>query len=102
LERIESNGLLLGVFPDSDYPFCDIPIRAGDRFMLYTDGVIEPQNASGDSFGDHKLEQVVCDNHSRPPAELLDQLLAEIRRWQPVTTTQYDEITLIVLARADI
>jgi phosphoserine phosphatase RsbU/P len=97
LERVECNGLLLGVFPDSDYPFFEIPIQLGDRFVLYTDGVIETQNASGDSFGDHRFEQVVCDNNSRQPTELLDQLLAEIRQWQPATATQHDDITLIVV-----
>jgi sigma-B regulation protein RsbU (phosphoserine phosphatase) len=96
LERVESNGLLLGVFPDSDYPLFDIPIRIGDRFLLYTDGVIEPEDSNGKSFGDHRLEQVVRDNGSRAPAELLDQLLAEIHRWQP-TAAQHDDITLIVV-----
>jgi len=31
LERIESNGLLFGVTPDSDYPVCEIPLNSGDR-----------------------------------------------------------------------
>lgn len=97
LERVESNGLLLGVFPDSDYPCFDMPIQLGDRFVLYTDGVIEPEDASGNSFGNHRLEQVVRNNQSRPPSELLDQLLAEIRQWQPVTATRHDDITLIVV-----
>jgi len=51
--------------------------------LLYTDGVIEPENARGDSFGEFKFEQVVRDNQSRAPSELLDQLLSEIREWQP-------------------
>ena len=54
LERIQSNGLLFGVNPEADYPVCDLSIHTGDRFLLYTDGVTEPQNASGDSFGDQK------------------------------------------------
>ena len=29
-----------------------MPIQPGDRFLLYTDGVTEPENAHGDSFGD--------------------------------------------------
>jgi sigma-B regulation protein RsbU (phosphoserine phosphatase) len=56
LARIESNGLLFGVVSDSDYPVCDMPINPGDRFLLYTDGVTEPENAAGDFFGDHKLQ----------------------------------------------
>ncbi len=97
LKRIESNGLLLGVLPNSDYPLYDMPALPGDRFLLYTDGVIEPENALGHSFGEHKLEQVVHNNQSRPPAELLDQLLSEIRQWQRVSMAQQDDITLIAI-----
>jgi sigma-B regulation protein RsbU (phosphoserine phosphatase) len=97
LQRIESNGLLLGVLPDSDYPLCDMSILPGDRFLLYTDGVIEPENALGHPFGEHKFEQVVHHNQSRPPSELLDQLLSEIRQWQPASMDQHDDITLIAI-----
>lgn len=97
LERVESNGLLFGVMADPDYPVCNLPIRSGDRFLLYTDGVIEPENASGDSFGDRKLEEVVRNNQSRPPSEMSDQLLSEIRLWRPAALGQQDDITLIVI-----
>jgi phosphoserine phosphatase RsbU/P len=97
LESIESNGLLFGVTPEAAYPVCDLSIHPGDRFLLYTDGVIETQNASGDWFGDRKLEQVVRDNQSRPPSELLEQLLSEIRGWQSASAAQQDDITLIVI-----
>jgi sigma-B regulation protein RsbU (phosphoserine phosphatase) len=97
LERIESNGIVFGVVPEPDYPVCEMPINPGDRFLLYTDGITEPQNGNGDSFGDHKLEQVLRNNQLRQPSELLDQLLSEIRRWQPASMTQQDDITLIVI-----
>ena len=97
LERIVSNGLVFGILADPDYPVCEIPICPGDRFLLYTDGVIEPENASGDSFGERKLEPVVLKNQSRPPSELVDQLLSEIRLWRPAALAQQDDITLIVL-----
>jgi sigma-B regulation protein RsbU (phosphoserine phosphatase) len=97
LEAIESNGLLFGVIPETDYPVCDLSIHSGDRFLLYTDGVTEPQNAGADSFGDRKLEQVVRDNQSRPPSELLEHLLSEIRVWQSASAAQQDDITLIVV-----
>ena len=97
LEGIESNGLLFGVLPEVDYPVCDLSIHSGDRFLLYTDGVSEPQNASGDFFGDRKLEQVVRDYQSRPPSELSEQLLSEISVWQSGSEAQQDDITLIVI-----
>jgi phosphoserine phosphatase RsbU/P len=97
LERIESNGLLFGVIADPDYPVRDLPIRPGDRFLLYTDGVVEPENALGESFGDLRLEEVIRKNQESPPAQLSGELLAEIRHWQPASATQQDDITLIVV-----
>lgn len=97
LEGIESNGLLFGVIPEADYPVCDLSIHSGDRYLLYTDGVTEPQNASGDFFGDRNLERVIRDNQSRTPSELSEQLLSEIRVWQSASVAQQDDITLIVI-----
>jgi len=97
LERIESNGLLFGVITDPDYPVRDLPIRPGDRFLLYTDGVVEAENSFGDAFGDFRLEEVIRKNQDSAPAELSEELLAEIRHWQPASATQQDDITLIVV-----
>jgi len=97
LERIQSNGLIFGVASDCDYPVCEMSITTGDRFLLYTDGLIEPENTHGESFGDCKLEEVVRENQLRPPSELSDRLLSELRYWKPASTTQQDDITLIVI-----
>ena len=97
LEPIESNGLLFGVLPNPSYPVRELSLEAGDRFLLYTDGVVEPENAAGEAFGDHALERVVRGNERRPPAELSERLLAEVRHWQPASVTQQDDITLIVI-----
>jgi sigma-B regulation protein RsbU (phosphoserine phosphatase) len=97
LDRIESNGLLIGVIPEPEYPVCEFSLNSGDRFLLYTDGVVEPENAAGDAFGDSKLEEVIRRNQSRSPAELSGDLLAEIHRWEPASVNQQDDITLIII-----
>jgi sigma-B regulation protein RsbU (phosphoserine phosphatase) len=97
LEHIESNGVMFGVIPDPDYPVLDLPICPGDRFLLYTDGVTEPENRKGEPFGDGRLEEVVRNHQSRLPSELSDRLLSEIRLWQPASLAQQDDITLIVI-----
>lgn len=74
-----------------------MPLYPGDLFLLYTDGVIEPENAAGDSFGDCKLEDVVRNNQSRPPFDFANHLLSEIRDWQPASTAREEDITLIVI-----
>ncbi len=97
LERIESNGLLFGVMPEADYPVCEMEIRTGDRILLYTDGLIEPENSKGESFGEYRLEEVIRRDHSTSPSQLVDRLLSEIRLWQPTAHEQQDDITLVVI-----
>jgi sigma-B regulation protein RsbU (phosphoserine phosphatase) len=98
LEAIESNGLLFGVMPERDtYPVRTLPVVSGDRFVLYTDGLTESQNAKGEFFGDSRLEGVIRTRRTSSAAELSDRLLAELSAWQGDGTPQQDDITLIVV-----
>lgn len=97
LQHIESNGLVFGVSPEPEYPVRDIELCPGDRLLLYTDGVIEPENAKGETFGRSKLEQVVLGADTWPASELTDKLLDEIRAWQPASIAQQDDITVVVM-----
>ena len=97
LERLESNGIVFGIVQQPDYPICELPLYPGDRFLLYTDGAIEPENEKGESFGDCKIEQVFRDNQSRSSSDFIDQMLSELRQWQPARLTQQDDITLILI-----
>jgi sigma-B regulation protein RsbU (phosphoserine phosphatase) len=97
LEPIASNGLLFGVLPDVEYPVSEIALHAGDRFLLYTDGVVEPENSNGEAFGDGELERAVLKHRRDTPAELSSHLLDELRQWQPPSVAQQDDITLLVI-----
>lgn len=97
LDRIESNGFLLGMVQECTYPVATLDIHAGERFLLYTDGVIEVENGRGEFFGDSKLEEVVRDNQLRSPGQLSEELLSQIDRWRPRSALQQDDITLVVI-----
>ena len=97
MQRIQSNGLLFGVAPDSEYPVCSVPLEPSDRFLLYTDGVTETENATGEAFGDLQLERVVRSNRLQPASEMSLQVLSELQRWRPPAVNQQDDITLIVV-----
>jgi phosphoserine phosphatase RsbU/P len=97
LERIESNGFLIGMVQECDYPVVTMTIHSGERFLMYTDGVVDVENSRGDFFGDIKLEDVVRDNESRPAEELSTELLSEIDHWRPASIPQQDDITLVVI-----
>jgi sigma-B regulation protein RsbU (phosphoserine phosphatase) len=97
LRRIESNGLLFGVLPNSDYPVCEVPFRSGDCFLLYTDGVMEAESSSGEAFGDRRLEQVLHSHQEDSAARLLEQIIAGVHAWQAAAQSQQDDMTLLVI-----
>jgi len=97
LERITSNGPLFGTPCVPDFPSHEIPFAPGDRFLLYTDGLSEPENPSGESFSDHRLEQVLRDHPTRVAAELSLLLLNEVRAWPATAAPQQDDITFLVI-----
>ncbi|HZQ24931.1 MAG TPA: PP2C family protein-serine/threonine phosphatase [Terriglobales bacterium] len=97
MQRVESNGLLFGVRPDAEYPVCGLLLEPCDRFLLYTDGVTETENAAGEAFGDQQLEWVVRNCRLQPATELSRKVLSNLQRWRPVTVNQKDDITLVVV-----
>ena len=97
MQRVESNGLLFGVEPNSAYPVCSVALERSDRFLLYTDGVTETENAAGEAFGDQQLERVVRENRLQPASDLSRQVLSYLQRWRPAAVNQQDDITLVVV-----
>jgi phosphoserine phosphatase RsbU/P len=72
-------------------------LNPSDRFLLYTDGVTETENAAGEAFGDRQLERVVRENRLQPAPELSRRVLSELQTWRPPALNQQDDITLIVV-----
>jgi len=97
LARIESNGPLFGTPCVPDFPTREISFQPADRFLLYTDGLSEPENAAGEAFGDHRIERILREYPSRPAAELSLLLLDAVRAWPPPSTPQQDDITFLII-----
>jgi hypothetical protein len=96
---IEQNGLFLGMFPEAGYSSVEMKLQPGDRYVLYTDGLPESKNATGEEFGLTRCLKVL-DSHPRlAAAAIADQLLSEISSWtvQGSVRLQEDDMTLIVV-----
>jgi phosphoserine phosphatase RsbU/P len=52
---LEENGLLLGIMPRAAYTFAERPLASGDRFLLYTDGLVEAANEQDEFFGEDRV-----------------------------------------------
>jgi len=78
-------------------PVCDLSISPGDRFLLYTDGLFEPENARGDSFGERKLGEVVRKQSVVPSGRVGGSAAFPRFATGNLIPHAHDDITLIVI-----
>jgi phosphoserine phosphatase RsbU/P len=97
--EIEENGLMLGLFPEAEYTAIEIPLTAGDRYLLCTDGVLEASNASREEFGRSGSKQFMESNSALGVKPFSDKLIDTVSRWSGHLKdgAQEDDITLVVL-----
>ena len=97
VQFIESNGLFFGAPKKSDYPVRDIKYNSGDRFLLYTDGLTEAMNPSGELFGEQQLSKVISSSMKTTAEELSIRLLTELQLWRNTSASHQDDITWIIV-----
>jgi serine phosphatase RsbU (regulator of sigma subunit)/catechol 2,3-dioxygenase-like lactoylglutathione lyase family enzyme len=94
LDRLRTTATVIGFFDDWGCSIDEHALRAGDLLVLYTDGVTESFNASGDEFGEDRLLDGLRRRRDLPAGALLASIVEEVRRFNP--HEQYDDITMIV------
>src|SRR5947199_2865194 len=61
IEIIEATGLPLGLFDDADYDEFTFNAKPGDKFVFFSDGILDARNEAGDLFGRSRVEQIVSE-----------------------------------------
>ena len=78
-----------------------LELRNGDAIVLYTDGVTEAMNSSGEQFGEERLLETLAQLHDgRPARALADGLLAAVAE-HARNAEQHDDITVVVVRAYD-
>ena len=94
VELLHSTGTVLGLFEEWHSPIVECQLATGDILALYTDGVTESFNESGDEFGEERLIEALWQNKDLPAHQLLTSVVERIQRFSPAE--QHDDITLII------
>ena len=98
VQRLEANGLPLGLFPVVEYEKVDITLGPGDLVMLYTDGITEAANPKGDEFGLDRLQAVVRKYSQEPLVALAVAIETAVEVF--VDGTPFgDDRTIVMLRR---
>jgi len=96
IERLDVGGLPFGIMPELQYQSAQITLAPGDWLIIFTDGLVEAENARQEEFGEVRVLSVLEANKSVEPAEMLKRLMAEVDLFVG-NTPQHDDITCMLL-----
>jgi sigma-B regulation protein RsbU (phosphoserine phosphatase) len=69
-------------------------LTPGDVLVIYTDGVTEAEDSSGEEFGESRLAETVRENIGASPAELLVRIQDAVQKFS--AGEQSDDLTLVI------
>ena len=96
VRRLDTGGLILGLFPQATYEEETLQLEEGDTLVVFSDGVTEALNAAGDEFGEERLLPCVDEHRGSPTGVLLDRILATVKAFA-AGAAQNDDVTALVL-----
>jgi len=96
----EATGVPLGMFANTEFHVCQLQLVPGDKLLMYTDGLTEMFNHKGDEFGVRGVQALARRHAAAPPDVVLDACLEQVRNFA-ASSKQSDDLTLLVLHRAN-
>jgi sigma-B regulation protein RsbU (phosphoserine phosphatase) len=99
---LDTNGYFIGMFENGDYEEKTISVSEGDAILLYTDCILEIENAAGQQFGRQRLLELfgraIEDKHGQ---DVIAMIEADLRSFC-VQETFSDDFTCLLLEFIDL
>ena len=96
LTVLGDGGPPVGLWPDMKYDTIHTDFNPGDRLMLYSDGVIECANPSGELFGEERLLHYLEATRTKTLSQMLGGLELEMENWRGADEFD-DDVSLLAL-----
>jgi serine phosphatase RsbU (regulator of sigma subunit) len=96
IERLDVGGLPYGILPDAQYEAATVTLAPGDWLIIFTDGLVEAENANQDEYGEARLLNAIELGKAEDPQGLLKRLMAELDLFVG-NTPQHDDVTCMLL-----
>jgi sigma-B regulation protein RsbU (phosphoserine phosphatase) len=93
---LEEGGAVLGIFPEWVYEDSMVELKAGDRLLLFTDGITEAEDAEDREFEEANVAAFAKTNSTLSANDLTVRLLAQVTAF---CGAQFrDDATILVIA----
>lgn len=78
----DSTGLPIGMLSGREYQEQTVDLQAGDRLLLFTDGITEALDERENEFGKVRLLEALEQTRDAPLAVTLERVVERVREWQ--------------------
>jgi serine phosphatase RsbU (regulator of sigma subunit)/pSer/pThr/pTyr-binding forkhead associated (FHA) protein len=96
IESLAATAMPVGLIESAQFEVSETTLSAGDKIVMYTDGVTEAQNLQGEFFGRQRLRQVVAKHHADSCQALQEAVQSAVAAFTE-SAPQADDITLVVI-----
>src|SRR5579872_4083928 len=96
IERLDVGGLPFGIIPEAKYESATVTLAPGDWLIIFTDGLVEAENARQDEYGEGRMLSAIGAGASGTPSEMLQRLMTELDLFVG-NTPQHDDVTCLLL-----
>lgn len=93
---LTAGGLVAGAFEHAAYEQETVQMQSNDLLFLYTDGLTEAQNLTGEEFGTRRIMEILKSLASLPVNQIRDEVVRRVKEWcfgMPL----YDDLTFVVM-----
>jgi len=97
-QTLDSTGTVVGAFPFARFEEVSVPLEHGDMLVAYTDGIVEPENAYGEMFGEERLQDLVIKHAKADSSEIIARTMEAVNLWTGSSELQ-DDMTMVVARR---
>ncbi len=98
VQTLDSTGTVVGAFPVARYLEKKIQMQSGDLLVAYTDGIVEPENAYGEMFGEDRLKDLLLKYTTCDSSEIIARTMEAVNQWTGSSELQ-DDMTMVVARR---
>lgn len=95
LERLMGEGRFLGMWEGLKLPVYKARMSKGDRLVLFSDGVTDAMNVSGEQFGTERFEAVLQTGGDCDAQTMVQRIVSEVESFQGEAGA-FDDLTLLI------
>lgn len=101
IEELGSTGPLVGMLEEAEYTSKRVSLTEQGVFLLYTDGISEPEDPSGEDFGTSRLAEILREEAALSGEALIAAIRDRVEAFQGAGVQLQDDSTIVVLRRID-